>query len=317
MQFIKWLLLGVVLVVAGLVGFTGFTARWAERQVPSDGRFIEIDGQNLHYIDEGAGPVILMIPGLASNTHHFSYALTGLLNKQFRVVAVDRPGAGYSTRAKGAPADLRAQARTLIRFLDALKLDHPLVVGHSLGGGVALAMAVEAPGKIGGLALIAPFSNGANEPPEPFRGLVIASPLKRKIIAWTLAAPMTLMNAKGLALVFAPEAVPDDFQTRGGGYLNLLPANFCGASADVMAANADIPEMVKAYPKLAMPVGVLFARDDAILDYRAQGEALKRELPATNLVLLEHGGHMLPFTEPAQTAEFIRAMAARAFGQTR
>ncbi len=317
MKIIKGLLLGVFLVVAGLVGFTGFMAQWAERQVPPDGQFIEIDGQNLHYLDQGAGPVILMIPGLASNTHHFSYALTGLLDKQFRVIAVDRPGSGYSTRAKGAPADLRAQARTLIKFVDALKLDHPLVVGHSLAGGVALAMAEEAPGRIGGLALIAPFTNGASEAPEPFRGLVIASPLKRKIIAWTLATPMTLLNAKGLAMVFAPEAVPDDFQTRGGGYLNLLPANFCGASADLMAANADIPEMVKAYPTLAMPVGVLFARDDAILDYRAQGEALKRELPATEFVLLEHGGHMLPFTERGRTAEFIRAMAERAFRQAR
>lgn len=313
MKMIKRLLVGAFLVVAGLVGFTGFMAWWAEREVPPTGRFVEIDGQRLHYLDEGAGPVILMIPGLASTTHHFSYALMGLLDKQFRVIAVDRPGSGYSTRAKGAPADLRAQARTMIKFLDALKLDRPLVVGHSLGGGVALAMAEEAPGKIGGLALIAPFANGANEPPEPFRGLVITSPLERKIIAWTVATPMTLLNAKGLATVFAPEAVPDDFQTRGGGFLNLLPANFCGASADLMAANADIPEMVKAYPTLAMPVGVLFARDDAILDYRAQGEALKRELPATYLVLLEHGGHMLPFTEPGPTADFIRAMARRAF----
>jgi pimeloyl-ACP methyl ester carboxylesterase len=317
MKIIKGFLVGAFLVVAGLVGFTGFMAWQAEREVPPDGRFIEIDGQRLHYLDQGAGPVILMIPGLASNVRHFSYALMGLLDKQFRVIAVDRPGSGYSTRANGAPADLRAQATTLIKFLDALKLDHPLVVGHSLGGGVALAMAEEAPDKISGLALIAPFTNGANEAPEPFRGLVITSPLKREIIAWTIATPMTLLNAKGLAEVFAPEPVPGDFATRGGGALSLRPSNFYAASADLVAADADIPEMVKAYPKLAMPVGVLFARDDAILDYRAQGEALKRELPATELVLLEHGGHMLPFTEPGPTAQFIRAMAERAFRQAR
>jgi pimeloyl-ACP methyl ester carboxylesterase len=207
-----------------------------------------------------------------------------------------------------------AQAQVLAKFVKALKLDRPLVVGHSLGGGVSLALAERAPESVGGLALIAPFTHSVAEPPEPFLGLMIVSPLKRKIVAWTIATPLSMLNGKkALATVFSPERAPDDFKLRGGGMLTLRPSNFYAASADMMTANDDLPEMIRAYPSLTMPIGVLFARDDAILDYRSQGEALKRERPTTELVLLDGGGHMLPITAPDLCANFIRDMAKRTF----
>jgi pimeloyl-ACP methyl ester carboxylesterase len=56
---------------------------------------------------------------------------------------------------------------------------------------------------------------------------------------------------------------------------------------------------------------MLFAKSDRILDYRIQGEAMKQQCPALDLVLLEGHGHMLPLTAPDVTADLIRRVAAR------
>jgi pimeloyl-ACP methyl ester carboxylesterase len=69
--------------------------------------------------------------------------------------------------------------------------------------------------------------------------------------------------------------------------------------------------MMERYGGLAIPLGMLFAKGDLILDYRRQGEAMKQQCPALDLVLLEEHGHMLPVTAPEATADLIRRVAAR------
>ena len=73
---------------------------------------------------------------------------------------------------------------------------------------------------------------------------------------------------------------------------------------------ADIESMTRRYGSLLIPVGILFGRSDPILDWREHGEAMKRELPALDLEIVE-GGHMLPVTQPDVCAAFIRRMAAK------
>jgi pimeloyl-ACP methyl ester carboxylesterase len=114
--------------------------------------------------------------------------------------------------------------------------------------------------------------------------------------------------------VFAPEPAPADFATKGGGLLALRPRNVYASSSDMIAAmkiQDDIESMTRRYRSLHAPVGILFGRSDRILDWRAQGEAMKRELPSLDLEIVE-GGHMLPVTQPDVCAAFIRRMAARA-----
>src|SRR5471032_3379296 len=118
MSILLTLVLIVAVVVAGLVLFTAYTARKVEAAVPPCGQFIEIDGQRLHYVDTGGNrPVIVMIHGLGGALWNYSYALADKLSGEFRVIAVDRPGSGYSTRADDAPANLAAQADTLAKFM--------------------------------------------------------------------------------------------------------------------------------------------------------------------------------------------------------
>jgi len=313
MSILLTLVLIVVLVVAGLVLFTAYTARKVEAAVPSCGQFIEIDGQRLHYVDTGGTrPAIVMIHGLGGTLWNYTYALVDKLSGEFRVIAVDRPGSGYSARPDDAPAKLSAQADTLANFMRALGLKQPLLVGHSLGGALSLAIALDHPDSAGALALIAPLTQAQDDVPEPFQGLDVTSPMIRKIVAWTLAIPMSIRNApKLLKIVFGPDAMPADYPTRGGGLLGLRPKSFYNTSSDLVAASEDLPGMMKRYGGLTIPLGMLFAKGDLILDYRRQGEAMKQQCPALDLVLLDGHGHMLPLTAPDATADLIRRVAAR------
>jgi pimeloyl-ACP methyl ester carboxylesterase len=303
----------VAVIVAGLVWFAANTARKVEAAVPPCGQFVEIDGQRLHYIDtKGTSQAIVMIHGLGGTLWNYTYALVDQLSGEFRVIAVDRPGSGYSVRPEEAPAKLGAQADTLAKFMRALGLKQPLLVGHSLGGALSLAIALNHPDCAGALALIAPLTHAQDDVPEPFRGLVVYSPTLRKIIAWTLAIPMAIRRApEMLKIVFGPDAVPADYPTRGGGLLGLRPKSFYNTSSDLVAVNDDLPGMMTRYGGLTIPLAMLFAKGDRILDYRTQGEAMKQKCPALDLVLLDEHGHMLPVTAPDRTADVIRRLAAR------
>jgi pimeloyl-ACP methyl ester carboxylesterase len=313
MSIVLTLVLIVAVIVAGLVWFAADTARKVEAAVPPCGQFMEIDGQRLHYIDtKGTGPAIVMIHGLGGTLWNYTYALVDKLSGEFRVIAVDRPGSGYSVRPDDAPAKLSAQADTLAKFMHALGLKQPLLVGHSLGGALSLAIALNHPDCAGALALIAPLTQAQDDVPEPFQGLVVYSSTVRKIIAWTLAIPMSIRRApKLLKIVFGPDAVPADYPTRGGGLLGLRPKSFYNTSSDLVAVNDDLPGMMTRYGGLTIPLGMLFAKGDRILDYRRQGEAMKQKCPALDLVLMDEHGHMLPVTAPDRTADLIRRVAAR------
>ncbi len=305
-------LLLLLIVVSGLIGFAAYTARRVEIAVPPQGRFLNLDGERIHYLDKGAGPALFLIHGLSGQMGNFTYALVGRLAREFRVVAVDRPGSGYSTRPADADASLRAQGRALAKVIRALNLDRPLIVGHSMGGAIALAIALDNPECVSGLALIAPLTEVIKTPPAPFRGLAIPSRLVRWIVAWTLATPLTMLAAdRVLKEVFAPEKAPPDFATAGGGLLSLRPRNFYAASSDLLAVNNGFAEMIRRYPSLSVPVGILFGRRDGLLDYRLHGEATKEKIPNLHLEVVE-GGHMLPITAPDLVADFIRRIARMA-----
>ncbi|MGD0186694.1 MAG: alpha/beta fold hydrolase [Roseiarcus sp.] len=305
------LLFALAAVGGALALFTARTARWVERALPPAGRFVDVAGARLHVVERGQGPALLLVHGLAGQLGNFTYGVVDKLAAQFRVVAVDRPGSGYSVRAPGASAALSAQADALAALIEALELGRPVVVGHSLGGALALALAQRRPERVAGLALVAPLTHPAPVP-QAFKGLMIASPWLRALAAWTVAAPASLvLRDRMLAMVFAPEPVPPDFGTRGGGLLALRPSHFIAASADLAAISEDLPAMMLRYGAMKLPVSILFGRGDRILDPRQQGEALAAELPGATLTLVE-GGHMLPVTQPDLTAQFIREAAARA-----
>src|SRR5271165_5843529 len=294
MTTLAMVLLAALLVVGGLIQFSVVAARRIEKAVPPQGGFLDLDGERLHVLDKGVGPPVVMIHGLSGQMGNFTHSLVDRLCKDFRVVTFDRPGSGYSTRSTKSPAGVRAQAETLAKAIGALKL------------------ALDHPDCVGALALISPATHPVL--PTVFRVLAIRSPLLRRLFAWTLATPGGLLaRTWATKKVFAPEAPPVDFAMRGGGLLALRSGNIYATSLDMMTVLAhsdDAENMIQRYATLRPPVGILFGRGDQVLDWRAQGETMKRTIPSLDLEIVD-GGHMLPVTQPEVSAAFIRRMAAR------
>ena len=305
---------GVAALGAGLTLFSRAQARRAEAQVPPDGRFLEVDGARLHYVDVGEGPAIVMVHGLGGQLRNFTYALTERLAPHHRLILIDRPRSGYSTVPPGVEPGLKDQADLIAKAIRALDLKRPLLVGHSLGGAIALSLALDHPDLVSGLALIAPLTQPQTEVPAAFKGLAAggASKVSRALVANLLAVPLGTLTAKQTtAAVFAPEPVPDDFAVAGGGLLALRPGNVYAAIFEMQAAADEMAGIAARYGELTLPVSILYAREDNILGFQVHGERTAGEIDRARLELVD-GGHMLPVTQPDLTAAFIeRARTAR------
>ena len=211
-------LIGLVLIAGAVFGalflFTRSVKAKVESALPPLGRFVDVPGARLHVVERGEGPPLLLIHGLAGNLCNFSYGVVDSLAVRYRVIAVDRPGSGYSVRAPGASAALAVQADAMAALIDQLQLDRPVVVGHSLGGALSLCLAQRHPTKVRALALVAPLTHAPTTMSSAFNGLNISAPWLQSVIAWTLAVPISMRTCdKVLGEVFGPEPVPADFGT--------------------------------------------------------------------------------------------------------
>ena len=304
------LLLMILLAAAALVWFTWNTKRGAEMAIPPRGQFLDLPEGRIHYTDEGKGPAIIMVHGLGGQIGNFTLALSALLTDTNRVIVIDRPGMGYSDRAPDAPANPRAQAETVRQVIAALGLERPLVVGHSLGGAIALCLAMKHPDQIRGLVLLAPLTQPPSGPIKAFSGLDIKSPALRFAVSWLVAIPASIRSApQVLEQIFGPDPVPDDYAIKGGALLGLRPASFRNTSRDYLASGRDLRWMSGQYSSLAVPVRILYGAQDRILEADLHGRALVAQYPHIGLEVIE-GGHMLPVTRADACAAFIRATDA-------
>lgn len=310
----------VLAVSGGLWLFTRRVATNVETKIPVAGKFADVAGARLHYVQRGETRAdqlpIVMLHGLAGHLHHFNFALVDELAKDTRVLAIDRPGSGYSTRDYGKVTKLTEQADAVIALLDQLGITRAVFVGHSLGGALSLTIAIRHPTRVAGLTLIAPLTHISDRLSPVFRGIAVKGRAARVLIAHLLATPMYIMNRqKIMPQIFGPESVPSGYATRGGGLLTLRPSQYIGASGDLGAVPEIMPGIEARYEELNRPdapsIDLLYGREDRILDYRVQGEGFAARVPACRLTLVS-GGHMLPLTQPALCAATIRATLSAA-----
>jgi pimeloyl-ACP methyl ester carboxylesterase len=122
------------------------------RAAGAPGSFIEIDGHDIHYIDTGRGEPVVLVHGWNGSTFNFRYTIPELARRA-RVVAVDLLGFGYSARPRDADYSLTAQAERVRALMDRLGIARASVIGHSMGGGVALRLALAHPERVSRLVL--------------------------------------------------------------------------------------------------------------------------------------------------------------------
>jgi pimeloyl-ACP methyl ester carboxylesterase len=103
-------------------------------------KFVNVDGLRISYVQAGSGPDILLIHGLGGHTYLWRY-LIPLLEKDFRVTALDLPGFGYSAKPTGLTLDLDSQTQRVVNFLNSIGVDRSCLVGSSMGGTISLWLA--------------------------------------------------------------------------------------------------------------------------------------------------------------------------------
>jgi pimeloyl-ACP methyl ester carboxylesterase len=296
--------------VAGvaLAGWAAYVARKAEEAVPPDGSFADVPGARLHFLDMRpeieTGPPIVMLHGLMGQMRNFSHSLAGRLATDHRVILIDRPGWGYS-KLTGSRAGIAGQADMIAALIEQLGLEKPLLVGHSMGGAVSLALALAHPDLIRGLALIAPYTQPVDRPPNVFKGLMVPKGL-RSPLAWTVAVPIAMKSGKVKSVeVFAPDPVPEDFAIRGGAALTVRPASFLQGSFEIGIGKLEMERQSPRYGDIRMPAAILYGRQDALLDPELHGRKTADAIPGATIEMID-GGHMLLISHAAETEAWLR-----------
>ena len=268
-------------------------ARRAERDNPPAGSFIDIDGVDLHYVERGEGPPVVLIHGNAVT--HADFIASGLMDRlarNHRVIAFDRPGFGHSSRPRDRLWTPAAQADLLRATLERLGVERPVVVGHSMGTMVAVAMALAYPENVRGLVLM----GGYFYPSLRVDALLtapVALPVLGDVMRYTVTALSGRLMLKKMAQsMFAPRELPDNFFPIISREMMLRPvqlrANAEDAAFMVPAANS----MSKRYGELVLPVTIIAGEDDLVVDPQAQSVRLHDELPQSELFVVPGVGHM-------------------------
>ncbi|MCI4666174.1 MAG: alpha/beta hydrolase [Neomegalonema sp.] len=270
----------------------------------------------IHFLTLGARdaklPPIVLIHGLGGSIRHFADTIAPQLGADHHVVAFDRPGYGHSTRPSRGAASLSEQAAVLRQALARLEIERPVLVGHSFGGGVALAFALAYPETVSGVVLLAPAIYPFRMKP-PLPDQTVDSPAARRMIAWTVGPMMARKNADMfLEAAFGPQSPPSDYETVGGGAFAARPSQIEATMEDGAILRPDLAAQSVRYGELAPPISILFGLADRIVTFEEHGPPLKAVAPHVELHTLEGVGHMLPFAAPDACVARIRAVAGSA-----
>ena len=313
MTIVLSLLALIVVFLLGMHLWTRHLTKVGLQTVPQLGQIIPVAGGSIHYVEKGDpnAQTIVMIHGLAGQLQHFTYGLMDELADEYHVIALDRSGCGYSTRDTAEMGLLPEQARMITEFLDAKGVTDAVLVGHSLGGAVSLAIALDYPDRVSSLALLAPLTHQMPKPPEVFKSLEIRTAWIRRLIGNTLAVPIASKTAPHvLQVAFNPETAPDDFLERAGGALGLRPSAFITASQDLVGVDDSIAAQSARYPELKTPGGVFYGAQDTILSPAMHGPQMQQF--GLTYQEVEGLGHMTPITVPETCADFIRKVIQNA-----
>ena len=278
---------------AATAAWVGARARRAERDNPPAGDFIDIDGVDLHYVERGEGPPVVLIHGNAVT--HADFIASGLMDRlarKHRVIAFDRPGFGHSSRPRDRLWTPAAQADLLRAALERLGIERPVVVGHSMGTMVAMAMALNFPQNVRSLVLVGGYFYPSFRV-DAFLTAPVALPVLGDVMRYTVTALSSRLMLKKMAqAMFAPRELPDNFFPIVSREMMLRPvqlrANAEDAAFMVPAANT----MSKRYGELVLPVTLIAGEDDIVVDPKAQSVRLHDELPHSELFLAPGVGHM-------------------------
>jgi pimeloyl-ACP methyl ester carboxylesterase len=271
-------------------------AKNAERDNPAAGRFLDVNGFRLHYVERGSGEPLILLHGNGSMIEDFqSSGLIDLAAKDHRVIAFDRPGFGHSDRPRNVVWTPDAQAELIKQALLRLGVSSAIVLGHSWGASVAVALALKYPDLIRGLVLASGYYYPTARPDVVAMGAP-ALPLVGDILSHTLSplisrAIWPLMMAK----IFGPRAVPKKFEAFPK-EMALRPSQIRASAAESALMIPDAFGLRNRYADLKMPVVIIAGEQDRLIDIDTQSARLHSDIPQSRFHRVAGNGHMIQQT---------------------
>ena len=307
------LVLAAVFLPPWLADFFGW--RSLSRHLPPVEQSIDIGGgRRIHLQQVGEGPTIVLVHGLPSTAADWADLPDTLAAHDYRVIAYDRIGYGYSSRPEPGSDEgpnhytIESNAADLRDLLDALAIDRAALVGWSYGGEIVQSFALASPERVSHLVLIGsvgPEWRPGTGQEDSLLATVLGSRFGEAIFGWISAVPPLSRKLTRDALIDAfsgERAIPPTWTDYTRAYLG-LPGTL---RAMVEEERRNRPETL--HPEeLEMPSLVIHGTDDRLVDYEV-GEDLHRRLPGSKLETVFAGSHMLPVTHPALLADKIHGL---------
>ncbi|MGA0530632.1 alpha/beta fold hydrolase [Hansschlegelia sp. KR7-227] len=266
-------------------------------------------GERLAYFEAGQGPGLLLVHGAVVTSHDMLLSLLEPLARTHRVVAVDRPGHGLSTRPRlsGSP---RRQAELILEGAGRLGLHRPVVVGHSVGGTVALEMALSWPELIAGAVAAAPIAF-----PEPRLEQILFGPRAALGFGeWASRVGGVGLDAALLPMLwramFLPQRMPEAFRTGMAFDEVRCGPGLLANGEDAVATPAALVAMAARYGGCRVPVELIAGDRDLVVNPLLHSHALSRLLPVCSLSWAPGSGHMLHHFRADLIVEAVRRLAS-------
>ncbi|ABY28530.1 alpha/beta fold hydrolase [Methylorubrum extorquens] len=311
----SWLapaLVGAAAALGASALYAASKTREAEQRYPPVGQFMTVDGVRLHYFEQGHGDPLVLIHGNGTMIQDFLVSgIVDELAKRHRVIIIDRPGYGYSERPRALWTP-RAHATLYQTALERLGVSQAVVLGHSWGSLVAVALALQAPQLVRSLVLASGYYYPTLRA-DVFLFSPPAIPVIGDVMRYTVSPVIGRLILPGLIkAMFAPADVPERFDRLMPKELMLRPSQLRAAAEDAALMTPVTVELQQHYRELTLPVVIIVGADDQIADVGRQSERLHRELPGSEFIAIPGQGHMIHHLAPDQVIGAIERAFERA-----
>jgi pimeloyl-ACP methyl ester carboxylesterase len=279
-------------------------SRVAHTYPQSESKFVEVEGTRLHFVIKGSGRPVVLIHGNPGSCEDWAKLYTPLASR-FCAFSFDRPGHGQSDRPdRNGAVTVEVQAQLLNSALGQLRVERPILVGHSWGGALALIYALSYPNAVAGLVLLAPAAY-ESEDGVSFLSKMPAWPVIGDVLN-TLFTPLLsarLLRAD-LAKAFAPDKVPKSYLRHTLAEWT-RPRKVKWYSIDDALLNASLAKFAPHYAELRVPVAIVTGDSDLIVPAQENAFRLAEALPQANLRILARTGHQIPLVRPDAVQEAV------------
>jgi pimeloyl-ACP methyl ester carboxylesterase len=286
-----------------------------QRLYPAQGRMIEVAGGRLNVLDIGlrdaGGPPIVMIHGASSNLEAMRRPLGDRLAGDYRVILIDRPGHGWSTRAHLEDSTPAVQGRMIDEALEKLGVGSAILVVHSWSGALGARIALDYPGRVAGLVMLAPVA-------YPWRGGVgwynraVATPVIGPLLAYTITLPLGIFLAGPAARgVFLPQIMPQNFIAGTATPLLLRPREFLANARDLVTLRAAVAEQAPRYSNIKAPVVIVSGDADKTVTTNIHSRPFASAVNDAKLIVLPQVGHMIQNAAPDLVISEIAALIGK------